>query len=411
MPRLKIGGKWYQQSYLYNEEHYAAVQAVLRRHHSTEAFCDCQDPHLKVTISERRSETGSVFHLGAFRSTGKLHDDFCRLGKFASAGEGVDGAVSGIQESELRVSISTSASLAGVAPRGPSSVSGNDAPGSGGVARATATLRGVLDYLWDEASLNVWNEDEANAETARSADTVRRRLSKFALNERRKVRINKQQLKDVLFQPMPIMEPAKLQSLLHGLKRQNQKSALLSVFEIESWNVTPQGGSIRPAGMDGRITYLLESPVAGEVLTSWDRAIGSFANGKGRLIAIATIDVANAAAGELLIREMALMLTNHAYIPADSNFELQVANDLVAANRSFVKPLRRLPRQRFLPDFVMFDTRPYWYLEVYGMKTEDYLKHKANKEAYYLETKRKVWRWNAADGGGIPAFPIASEAV
>ncbi|WUI02840.1 DUF1173 domain-containing protein [Spirillospora sp. NBC_00431] len=89
------------------------------------------------------------------------------------------------------------------------------------------------------------------------------------------------------------------------------------------------------------------------------------------------------AKGYLAAVDMAIMLTNHAWIPADSSFEVITADHLMAADRSFTKPVRYDGAQVF-PDFVLTDVTPNVYLEVYGMlgRTE-YDQRKRAKQAYY----------------------------
>lgn len=64
---------------------------------------------------------------------------------------------------------------------------------------------------------------------------------------------------------------------------------------------------------------------------------------------------------------MAVMLTARFYIPCDSSYEVAMADHLIAAGRSFVKPLRYDGTSATFPDFVLTDTAPATYVEVWGI--------------------------------------------
>nr|WP_264372770.1 MULTISPECIES: DUF1173 domain-containing protein [Streptomyces] len=57
----------------------------------------------------------------------------------------------------------------------------------------------------------------------------------------------------------------------------------------------------------------------------------------------------------LIVEDLAVMLTNRAYIPADSSHEITMADALAAAGRSYLKPLRYDTTTNVFPDFVLTD--------------------------------------------------------
>ncbi|QVJ03494.1 DUF1173 family protein (plasmid) [Nocardiopsis eucommiae] len=85
--------------------------------------------------------------------------------------------------------------------------------------------------------------------------------------------------------------------------------------------------------------------------------------------------------------DIAMMLTNHAYLPADSTHEVRMADALIKASRSFVKPLRYDTKESVLPDFVLTDTFPHTCVEVYGMlENPDYRQRQELKREHYKST-------------------------
>ena len=75
------------------------------------------------------------------------------------------------------------------------------------------------------------------------------------------------------------------------------------------------------------------------------------------------------------------------YLPAESSFEVAMADKLAAAGRTFTKPMRYESRPGtgpVLPDFVLTDTRPATVVEVFGVTGRaDYDARAREKRAYY----------------------------
>ncbi|MEV5703572.1 DUF1173 family protein [Actinoallomurus sp. NPDC052274] len=90
--------------------------------------------------------------------------------------------------------------------------------------------------------------------------------------------------------------------------------------------------------------------------------------------------VERAATGRLNVVDATFMLTTASYIPGDSSFELAMAGHLAAAGRSFVKPLR-YDGDAVFPDFIVIDTDPHTYVEVYGIR---------GRVGYELRRRRRI---------------------
>ena len=98
--------------------------------------------------------------------------------------------------------------------------------------------------------------------------------------------------------------------------------------------------------------------------------------------------------GYPVIVNLAAMLTTRSYLPADSSHEAEMANALVAAGRTFVKPLRYDGDEVF-PDFVLVDVDPQTYVEVWGVqRRERYEARRRAKQSFYRELGRILLDWD-----------------
>uniref|UniRef100_UPI0004A6C153 DUF1173 family protein n=1 Tax=Nocardia brasiliensis TaxID=37326 RepID=UPI0004A6C153 len=101
--------------------------------------------------------------------------------------------------------------------------------------------------------------------------------------------------------------------------------------------------------------------------------------------------------------DAAVMLTNRGYIPGDSSYEVQMADALTAAGRSFVKPLTfdaaadHAVTSAVFPDFVLTDEAA-TYVEVWGLFGRvDYERRKAEKLAHYQQTAARLIEWTVTE--------------
>lgn len=72
--------------------------------------------------------------------------------------------------------------------------------------------------------------------------------------------------------------------------------------------------------------------------------------------------------GYLRLVDAAARLCSRDYLPAESSFEVRMADHLVAAGRRFVKPLRFDHVEEVFPDFVLVDDDPPTAVEVWGIR-------------------------------------------
>lgn len=104
-----------------------------------------------------------------------------------------------------------------------------------------------------------------------------------------------------------------------------------------------------------------------------------------------------------------MMVTSN-WIPIDSAYEGVVADKLTKENRAFIKPLRYdAAESEVFPDFCLFDTKNNEPLpmEVFGLKSDEYLRRKAEKIAIYDErhTREGWWFWDAASNDDVDQMP------
>lgn len=91
-------------------------------------------------------------------------------------------------------------------------------------------------------------------------------------------------------------------------------------------------------------------------------------------------------------------------IPVASQYELRMAQALIAANRCFRKPLRfDAGEDLVFPDFILTDRPQPVAIEVWGLNTKDYNERKAEKLAFYgTEYPGRLIEWHAYRGDCLP---------
>ena len=115
-------------------------------------------------------------------------------------------------------------------------------------------------------------------------------------------------------------------------------------------------------------------------------------NADARVIAVLVLE--RTKDGNLRVIDLAVQLCNKAFIPCDSSYEVAMANRLVAEGRRFYKPLRLMPGEEMLPDFVLTDTAVATAIEVYGMELYDaYRLRKEQKQAIYAQRRMPCVEW------------------
>lgn len=103
------------------------------------------------------------------------------------------------------------------------------------------------------------------------------------------------------------------------------------------------------------------------------------------------------------------ILTSKNYIPVESSFEMKFDDYLTSCSRTYLKPLavdEDEESSNMRADFILLDTSPRTYCEVWGMSTSDYLANKALKENKYMKNGQSLISWNPLTQQALPSLPF-----
>lgn len=177
----------------------------------------------------------------------------------------------------------------------------------------------------------------------------------------------------------------------------------LVIGELEVWSKTLHGVSVKLLHMP-QLIYA-STDLEGDLKRRFPYAFANHQHSE-KVIFIGQVELTTTQNGQrryLKLINAALMVVTADYIPVDSSHEARVTNSLIKAGRKFVKPLQ--VDDGIMPDFILTDTQPWCYMEVWGMATPEYLKRKAIKQAEYKKRKIPLWEWDVLHQVSIPPFP------
>lgn len=279
-------------------------------------------------------------------------------------------------------------------------------------------LLGLLHFMWEQAEINHWhpNFDKRNRDDAWAAW----RLKQVA----EKISVGKTPLKSVLV----VMARPGTQEIknnwvtVDSAAASGKRLVMITYLKICASEEEGQLNGMLPLGQAAGFPSLdvpadlisrLNRSFARE-LSDWRRGqkvmliaetdppVKKFRQRDGKPVPYSTCNVIDAA----------LMTVSPRFIPLDSSWEGVIEEKLWQEKRQFVKPLRYDGEADVFPDLLLKDVpgRDIVPLEVFGMKTPDYLARKAVKLAHYREEygEGNWWSWDAHLAGAadnIPAFP------
>jgi hypothetical protein len=147
---------------------------------------------------------------------------------------------------------------------------------------------------------------------------------------------------------------------------------------------------------------------------SFRRTVDAWSNG-AKIIAIAQIEPKQAMKGfgySCEVVGLALMRVTDYWLPVESSYERDIADELVVSGRRFIKPLRYdAGEDEVFPDFVLLDTNASsgTPMEVFGMTSKEYRERQARKTEYYNQTFGQTgwWSWIPAEEADHKPFPPA----
>lgn len=352
-----------------------------------EASCLCRaaGPALRLVIRRR----DGLFHLAGWPLDGDAHSEFCFFHKTPQkwSGRGLyangafkdrdDGSIDIKTKFPLKVRTGERSPRAAHAP-----------PHAALKERPKAVgLLGLLHDLWEGASLNRWSTGwSRNWSRCRWQLTqIERRVDGVPLLDcLHIVQAWEQDRKAQIESAMAAFRARLVEA--HGFRHRG-----FVLGELKQYSPTKHGFRI---DLRHQNTAYFASKELVEATEKSARAVmAARQNPDARTIVMMLIEQTDS--GNLRVVDIALMLTTRTYIPCESSFELQMADALVAAGRSFTKPLCYDGVAENFPDFRLVDTQPHTVVEVYGMiGNPTYDKRKAEKQASYSASRTPVIAWD-----------------
>ncbi|MFD0501481.1 DUF1173 family protein [Streptomyces rhizosphaericus] len=385
-----------------NPTHYADQFSTARSEGDRCAYCLCTTPNPRLVIRARAGR----FHLAGWPAEGNQHAPHCDFYKLEGelSGKSLNNAEA-ILESDSGTSIRLATPLViktaeGSLPR-PEHLQSQDTSET----RRAVGLLGLLHYLWEQAQLNCWYRRSYKRTWHVCHARLRNLLDDCTVNGR--------PIAAALYLVPPYRpqtaqsHQAELNIFLERLgDHQGRKFRGLFLGEIRDIRETPYGHRIDLRHM--RNPFFAK---AGQ-LNRWTRSYGlafSAAVKSDRARRIALLAVEKKPSGTLAVMDGAFMLTNTNYIPADSSYELLMADALAKAGRRMIKPLRYDHHEEVFPDFVLTDTTPPTFVEVYGVKGRlGYELRKLAKQQHYRSTGQPVIEWDVDKDMPLLTLPRSS---
>lgn len=303
-----------------------------------------------------------------------------------------------------RVADSTDEDAAPARPRGP------------GKKRNTITLRGFLNFLWEESGLNTWSP----------AFTGRRGLGQVYHKLREELHdqiVGGDDAVERVFIPSARFGPeedalkrvaihSKFDRLDH-ISGPNKKGILLIVAEVLSIAESKYDFAMRLKGFPDDIPVWTNRKSIERLQTQWPHVFTRFMRRQGghsnvaasnnRLFIICGVQRTDR--GGLQWKYGAAMETTDQFIPVDSQYEAQVADLMTRKGESFCKPLRYDGEEAVFSDFILLRGDLEIPMEIYGFSSEQYNLRKAEKIAHYRKSGKPFWHWDLSVSKAPPAFP------
>lgn len=380
------------------------AQNLFGRHYHSPVRPKCQclvDGRNRELVIKKRTR----FFLAKLPGTGENHAAWYDLhGATTTDASGSNGKIPAIIESGDKLDIHLGSYLELASNNGITNTDNSDnRSGNDGSSRSSITLLGLLHVCWQKAGLHIWHPVR---QFPRTFNTIQKSVVAVASQ----ITISKRRLASMLVIPIwrkGLDRAQNLEQNRQELFKNTAKSgrAAIVIGVVNRWIPSKSGDGSVGVGLDLLDKLLWISP---ETAAATEKSLGQLISeidlDDRCIMAIATVfrNGDSCSTGEI-----ALMRANLQFIPADSSFELLVANKLIAENRKFRKPLR-LEREKFLPDFVLMDCKADVVMEVFGVQgNPEYDARKAEKLAYYQASNIHCWHWTPADEDVMPEFPCS----
>lgn len=274
---------------------------------------------------------------------------------------------------------------------------------------AQTTLLGLLHHAWSETGLNRWHP---NMRGKRGWWTIHRLLTEYATS----VTVSRLPLDELLFVPEPfnLDERQRQRDELHQhmrnftVEESGARHSGLVIGELTGLIETPYGGRISMKHLKefpiwlGKDAYL-------DITRRFSRAVQCIGE-MNNPIRVVGIFVTHSGKDNqrFYAKNGALMTVSEQWIPVDSSYERQIADELVVNERHYLKPLRfDVEDDVVFPDFLLLDahSKPV-PMEIYGMSgSATYEQRKREKIAHYDRSGDMFWHWDVINSPWWPKLP------
>jgi hypothetical protein len=394
MSKTIINGRLFEFDWLSDPENRPA-QDLLRKHYQSPSrpVCGClKDSRNRELVIKKRNR----FFLAKLPGTGENHAHWCELYGANDTASSHGKCLPAIIEQGEFLNINLNSYLDLNINLNQSSVGGN-MPNSN---RAALTLLGLLNVSFQKSRINVWSP---HRRFDRTINTIEKNVMGIAEN----ILVRKRRLSDILV--IPRWETDKANSVKQNRqilfnKTSKPGKGVIVIGIVNRWIESKKEIGGIGVGLDLLENLLWMPPeTANAAQQSFGQLISEVKKKDRYIFAICTVF----RSGEYLtIGDIGLMRVNKQFIPADSSYELQVADKLITERRAFSKPLR-LESEDYLPDFVLHDCETDWLMEIFGIKNDvEYQAHKYKKLRHYKEHNINCWQWSPDKDDNIPPFPM-----
>lgn len=350
--------------------------------------CLCTTPPQPLVIRLRAGH----YHLAGWPDLGARHDTRCPFFKLAAAVTGKSGyAVGAIAETSdgTHIRLRQPLTVRGGADTRTGADAGEPAEP---LSRNTVSLLGLLHWLWEQAGLNQWHGQAEPRGWPYVSAAVRQAVTGCT--------VNGQPLDACLYVPVPFTPETRdrANAVLDrfvsalGARRPGSRWRGLILGEVRGISPTPYGERIMLRHV--KTPVFASAAVMLHARRAYRQAFAGSRPARSRQLVLLLVD--RTAHRYLVAVDLCAMLTSHAYIPAESAYEMQMADHLVTHGRDFVKPCRYDDLDAVFPDFILTDVgSDFAYVEVWGVTgREDYEQRRRAKERHYRRAGALLVGWD-----------------
>ncbi|MFI7524521.1 DUF1173 family protein [Nocardia salmonicida] len=372
-------------------DNYARALAAARTEKSAE--CLCRPTPLQLVT--RATQSGR-HHLACWPGTGPKHRPQCAFHRLDPETSGASAYTdSAIREAADGTSIRFAAPL--VSNPSETTRAAVDQNAYPGVGRRSMGLLGLVHHLWEASRLTAWSAGSR----ARTWADVARAVEQYAQT----LTISRQPAERCLFTVPAYRRELAAANLaafdtfvatLQADRKQIRRGFVLG--EIKSIDEGQYGLRYQLAHQSRQRQIFVNAELDSRLRSSYRPAFAQAGeDAGGRKVGLFYVE--RSRNGFTIAVDAAVMLTNSAYIPSDSSFEVRMADALHAAGRSFIKPVTYdAASDAVFPDYVLTDTTAPTYVEVWGLPgREDYERRKAEKIAHYQRAAATLIEWNVGN--------------